>query len=163
MIGTGCILMSAVSGMGTAGFGSALFGILTWISLAAALSAGLFLTSDCVSEEKREGTLGLLFLTDLKGYDVVLGKLAATSAQAVLGLLAVLPILGLPLLMGGVTGSEFARLIVALLTTLLWSLTIGLAVSTFSHQARHAMGTTFLILLVLGGIAPALWWAQKFL
>src|SRR5690348_11954001 len=41
--------------------------------------AGRRSTADCLSEEKREGTLGLLFLTDLKGYDIVLGKLAATS------------------------------------------------------------------------------------
>ena len=37
--------------------GKALFATLTWLSLAATLSAGLFLTSDCLSEEKREGTL----------------------------------------------------------------------------------------------------------
>src|SRR5262245_513428 len=37
------------------------------------LFAGVFRTADCLSEEKREGTLGLLFLTDLKGYDIVLG------------------------------------------------------------------------------------------
>jgi hypothetical protein len=43
------------------------------------LFAGRRFTVDCLSEEKREGTLGLLFLTDLKGHDVVLGKLAATS------------------------------------------------------------------------------------
>ena len=29
-------------------------------------------TADSLSAEKREGTLGLLFLTDLRGYDVVL-------------------------------------------------------------------------------------------
>ena len=31
------------------------------------LIAGALVTCDCLSEEKREGTLGLLFLTDLKG------------------------------------------------------------------------------------------------
>src|SRR5215210_1133269 len=46
-------------------------------------------TSDCVSEEKREGTLGLLFLTDLKSYDIVLGKLTASSVTAIYGLLAI--------------------------------------------------------------------------
>ena len=29
-------------------------------------------TADALSSEKRNGTLGLLFLTDLKGYDIVL-------------------------------------------------------------------------------------------
>src|SRR5205814_4596709 len=46
-----------------------LFGILTGSSVLFAVLSGLRLTADCLSEEKREGTLGLLFLTDLKGYD----------------------------------------------------------------------------------------------
>src|SRR5579862_9261833 len=44
-----------------------------------AIIAGRWFTVDCLTEEKREGTLGLLFLTDLKSHDIVLGKLAATS------------------------------------------------------------------------------------
>ena len=62
------------------------------------LFSGRISTADCLSEEKREGTLGLLFLTDLKGYDVVLGKLAATSVSAFYGLLAALPVLAVPVL-----------------------------------------------------------------
>src|SRR4030095_15969380 len=34
------------------------------------LLAGTFLTADCLCSERRDGTLGLLFLTDLRGYDV---------------------------------------------------------------------------------------------
>jgi ABC-type transport system involved in cytochrome c biogenesis permease component len=34
-----------------------------------------------VSSEKREGTLGLLFLTPLTGMDIVLGKMACHSLQ----------------------------------------------------------------------------------
>ena len=77
-----------------------IFGGLGGLSLLYCLSSGRRSTADCLSEEKREGTLGLLFLTDLKGYDVVLGKLAATSVGAFYGLLAVLPVLAIPLLGG---------------------------------------------------------------
>ena len=52
-----------------------LFTSLSIMAYAYTLMAGVSLTADCLREEKREGTLGLLFLTDLKGYDVVLGKL----------------------------------------------------------------------------------------
>lgn len=61
-------------GFGTASLGKGLFNTLTWLSLAATLSVGMFFTSDCLSEEKREGTIGFLFLTDLRGYDIVLGR-----------------------------------------------------------------------------------------
>src|SRR5690348_16316413 len=107
LIGIGCIIMNEVSFRGgSTAFGSTLFAILSWLSLAATLSAGLFLTSDCLSEEKREGTLGLLFLTDLRGYDVVAGKLLGTSLRAAYALLAIFPILAITLLMGGVAGAQ---------------------------------------------------------
>ena len=69
--------------------------------------AGVILTADCLSLEKREGTLGLLFLTELKSHDIVFGKLAATSVHSLYGLLAIFPVMALPLLLGGVTGAEF--------------------------------------------------------
>lgn len=40
-----------------------LFVALGVLALGFCLFAGVFLTADCLSEEKREGTLGLLFLT----------------------------------------------------------------------------------------------------
>src|SRR5437660_3390979 len=108
IIGSGVLVLSRVGpGFGTPGLGRGLFGVLTWLSLAAALAAGLFFTSDCLSEEKREGTLGFLFLTDLRGYDVVLGKLLATSLRTFYALLAVFPVFAIPLLMGGLAGGEF--------------------------------------------------------
>src|SRR2546429_9662311 len=59
--------------------GQHLFWALSGLAFASALLAGPVVTADCLSEEKREGALGLLFLTHLKGHDVVLGKLFATS------------------------------------------------------------------------------------
>src|SRR5262245_19746445 len=66
IVGGICFILVSGNAVPSAGVGKALFVILTWISLAAALGSGLFVTSDSISEEKREGTLGLLFLTDLR-------------------------------------------------------------------------------------------------
>ena len=107
VIGSAVMILSTVGAFSSATLGGVLFGILTWLALGVALSAGLFFTSDCLSEEKREGTLGFLFLTDLRGYDVAGGKLLATSLRGVFALLAVFPILATTLLMGGVTGVQF--------------------------------------------------------
>ena len=52
---------------GYGGPGKALYTTLTDFVFGLCLLAGVLLTADCLSEEKREGTLGLLFLTDLKG------------------------------------------------------------------------------------------------
>jgi ABC-type transport system involved in multi-copper enzyme maturation permease subunit len=129
--------------------GRSLFSVLTFPLFAWCLLAGVFLTADCLSVEKREGTLGLLFLTDLRGYDVVLGKLASTSLKGGFALVAALPVLALPLLLGGVTGAEFWRTVLALLTTLALSLTGGLFMSALTRQSRVAICGTFLFLLVL--------------
>src|ERR1041384_2486557 len=47
-----------------------LFGALTASAVLYSLLSGVRTTAYSLSFEKREGTLGLLFLTDLKGYDV---------------------------------------------------------------------------------------------
>src|SRR5688572_10226128 len=74
------VLLYAVlegSSLSQAKIGNASFEFVTYTALVIALAAGLFQTADAISEERREGTLGLLFLTDLRSLHVVLGKLFA--------------------------------------------------------------------------------------
>ena len=141
-------------GIGTH-LGGPLFSVLTWMSLAVSLSAGVFFTSDALSEEKREGTLGFLFLTDLRGYDVVFGKLLATSCRCVFALLAIFPVLAGTQLLGGVEGGFFWRTILALLHTLFFSLSCGMFVSAISRHPQKALAGTIVLLFVLtaGGAA----------
>src|ERR1051326_3095019 len=139
---------------GRGGLGKEMFAVLTWLALGVALSAGLFLTSDCLSEEKREGTLGFLFLTDLRSYDVVLGKLLATSLRGFFALFAILPILATTLLMGGVTGAEFWKTSIALLNAMMISLVAGLFVSCLSKDSQRALSLTLLVLILLVAIGP---------
>ena len=60
------------------------------------------MTADCISRERREGTLGLLFLTPLTVLDVIAGKAAIHVLRALTLFLAALPVLVLPLVLGGV-------------------------------------------------------------
>ena len=152
-IGGGGLGLTMTLPFGMTQLGSVLFGLLTWLSLAAALSAGLFFTSDCVSEEKRDGTLGFLFLTDLRGYDVVLGKLLATSLRCFFALLAIFPILAITMLMGGVAAPQFWKTVLALVNALFFSLAVGMFVSAISRDSQKALGATllFLLLLIFGG------------
>ena len=131
------------------------------LTLGFCMMAGVFLTADSVSGEKREGTIGLLFLTDLKGFDVILGKLVATSVHAFFGLLAAIPVLGLSLMMGGITGAEFARFVLVFVVTLFASLASGVVVSTLSHHAMRASAGTLLVVTFFAGVLPALWWSQE--
>jgi hypothetical protein len=129
--------------------GRDIYVILSYIAFTYALVAGIHATADCISEEKREGTLGLLFLTDLKSYDLVLGKLSATSLGAAYALLALLPMISLGLLVGGVTLLEVAQVSSVLANTLFFSLGLGVFVSTLSTNERRAMFAAAVILFVL--------------
>jgi ABC-type transport system involved in cytochrome c biogenesis permease component len=125
------------------------------IGLIYGLVAGRRFTADCLSSEKREGTLGLLFLTDLTGYDVVFGKLAATSLTGFFGLLAVVPVMGMPMMMGGVSWQEVWRMALVLLNTFFFSLAAGIFVSALTRDARKAFGANFGLLLVVTAGPPA--------
>ena len=118
------------------------------------LLAGIFLAADSLSEERREGTLGLLFLTDLKGYDIVLGKLLAVSLNAFYGLLAVFPVLGMSLVIGGVEGAEFGRMCLALVNALWFSTTLALWVSSRAESGFSAMTRAALLLILLVFLLP---------
>src|SRR5580700_7643210 len=140
--------------------GTVLFWGLSGVSMLFCLLAGRRSTADCLSQEKREGTLGLLFLTDLKGYDVVLGKMVATSIAGFYALVAIFPVLAIPLLAGGMTNGEFWRMVLVLVNSFFFSLAIGIFASAISREYRTAMAVNFLLALFLVGAAPAcaLWW-----
>src|SRR5579859_7488820 len=133
--------------------GGILFGILAWYVFGMCLLAGIFLAADVLSEEKREGTLGLLFLTDLKGYDVVLGKFMGIGLATAYALVASFTIMAFPLLMGGVTPGEFWRVALALLNALFFSLAVGFWVSSWCRESSKAM-TGALAALFLITIGP---------
>src|SRR6185436_357728 len=164
----GCILLWSFLGLANHRLSNAelsklIFTAFGVVAFGVALLCGVFLTADCLSEEKREGTLGLLFLTDLKGFDVVAGKLAATSLHVIYALLAIFPIMAIPLLMGGVTPGEFWRLLLVILITLFWSLGIGMLSSALHREARHAMAATLFAIAAWTGLLPALWWFNHIL
>jgi hypothetical protein len=95
-------------------------------------------TLDCISEEKREGTLGFLFLTDLKGHDITLGKLFSGSLISLYSLLGVFPVVAVSLLFGGVSAVEFWEVALALLNVFFFSQSAGIFVSALSRKRNTA-------------------------
>ena len=79
------------------------------------------LTADCLSRERREGTLGILFLTPLKARDIVIAKSLAHGLRG----------LTLPLLMGGVVWQQAAISVCLNLASVCLALSAGLVASAF--------------------------------
>lgn len=128
--------------------------IMAWLS-------GPLFTTDALTREKREGTLGLLLLTDLRGYDIVLGKLAATAMHQVMLLAGVLPVLALPMALGGIAPSESWRVMASLLLTQGLSLAAGLFFSTVCRTFWQALSWTLGSLGLLTLLPPAIDWGFR--
>src|SRR5688572_22846626 len=77
-IGIAIIPMSLTTSAAGASPGRAIFGGVAMLAFLYCIFGGVLRTADAIAEEKRENTLGLLFLTDLKAADVISGKLLAS-------------------------------------------------------------------------------------
>lgn len=136
--------------------GSRLVECVTLAGFSFAALAGLFQTADSMSQEKRDGTLGFLFLTDLNSADVVFGKLTAKLMVPAYGLLATFPALAVCILFGGVSGAEFWRLCLVLANTLCFSLSICLTTSLFCREQRAAQAMALVVILAFSSLAAGL-------
>ena len=134
--------------------GARLFNMLASLTFFCCLFPGVVLTADCLSGEKREGTLGLLFLTDLQGSEIVFSKLTVTSLRAFYAVLALFPMMALPFFLGGITPGEFWRMAAVLVNTLFLSLANGMFVSSVSWRAQRAMLGTAGIVVSLAYVLP---------
>ena len=153
----GVLLLGCFIGFGDfnniANFSQALFYTLGAVAFLLAGVGGFSLTSDCLSEERREGTLGLLFLTDLSNWDIILGKLAACSLGMIYGLLALVPVLAISILSGGVGLSEFLKVVFTALNLLFLSLSIGMFTSVIYKEASQSLSAAAVLIgLLLVGI-----------
>lgn len=124
------------------------FSVLTFLYC---LFLGTARTADCISVERREGTLGLLFLTNLNSAEIIAGKLCSTALASVYGLMAIFPMLALPLLMGGITFGHFGRTVLGLLNGILFALAAGFLASVVSKRQFTAIALAMGLTVSLAG------------
>ncbi len=109
-------------------------------------------SAGAIAGEKERETYDLLLATVLPAWKIVLGKLLAALAYAVLLIVAVVPFMALAFLFGGVTGTE---LLIALLGLLATALLYGSAGILWSVVSRRTITATVLtqatnVLMLLG-------------
>jgi ABC-type transport system involved in multi-copper enzyme maturation permease subunit len=138
--------------------GAPLFMTISVLAYFICLLAGPVLLADSIAEERRSGTLGLLFLANTNSLDIVGGKFVAMALPAAHCLLATLPILAIAFFLGGVTGGEFLRSAGAMLNVLFFSLASAALCSVLAASGRRAFGAALLATLTCGGVLP-LWFA----
>ena len=99
---------------------------------------GLNRGANLLSAERREGTLPLLILTRLTGYDIVAGKLLQALLAELSLLLAITPALVMPLLMAGYRWSELVLVMIGSLNVLFFGLALGILASLFINGSKTA-------------------------
>jgi ABC-type transport system involved in multi-copper enzyme maturation permease subunit len=126
---------------------------LTFLLLMICLFAGVHLTADSISREKREGTLGLLFLTPLTPFQIVLGKLVAHGLMGFYSVLIVVPLLSLIMIAGGLRLFDVFAIGISALNILFFSCAVGLWSSTYHTERKKAgAGGTWIVVFFWWGI-----------
>ncbi len=139
------------------GSGGKLFGYVHTVLFLAIWVLAPLLTADSISRERREGTLALLFLTPLRPHHIVYAKGAAHGLRAFTLWLAVLPVMAICFLVGGVAWPEVAISVLVNFSSICLALAAGLLGSAFSKVWARAMalglllafGTFLLFMMIL--------------
>ncbi|MGC3958539.1 MAG: ABC transporter permease subunit [Verrucomicrobiota bacterium] len=100
--------------------------------------------ADCISRERREGTLGLLFLTPLRPPHIVIAKGFVHGLRATTLIVAIVPVLTIPFLLGGVVWQQAALSVVIYAAAICWCLAAALVASALAKNNNRAMAFTML-------------------
>lgn len=135
------------------------FQALAWMGFLTTCVGFLF-TVDCLSSERRAGTLGLLMATRVGRIGVLFGKLTANGVAATFGLAALVPVLMVPVLAGGVAWVEAVRTVAACFSMFSFTLCLGLYASSESKRLGEALARVIvwfgfvMIATLMAGICP---------
>jgi ABC-type transport system involved in multi-copper enzyme maturation permease subunit len=117
--------------------------------------AGLSAAS-AVSQEKDRRTFILLLLTDLRSYEIVLGKLLGSLLQIGLLWLGMMPVLALMVLLGGVAPHQVVQAALILAATALVAGSVGNLVALWRERTFQSLALTVLFLLLYICVVRAL-------
>jgi hypothetical protein len=142
-LGAGALLLASLFFGLENGFesniGGELFGYLHFTMFCAIWILVPLLAADCISRERREGTLGLLFMTGMRGPDIVIAKSIAHGLRALTLWAAVAPVLTIPFLLGGVSWQEVMLSVAINSSAICWALAAGVLASAWSKTWGRAV------------------------
>jgi ABC-type transport system involved in multi-copper enzyme maturation permease subunit len=135
-----------------AALGDRLFTALNAMLFLTILFIGPLVTCDCIAQEKREGTLGLLFLAPISERTIILSKLTVNAVRAFSLLMALLPMMALPVVFGGVDSSKLLWAISLQITAMSVALSAGVLSSTLHRSFIQAAVVAEICCLALAAV-----------
>lgn len=146
---------------GLPGFGRQLHLFLFWIGLYIAVVQTPVLTADLFCLERRNQTLGLLFLAGLRPGEVFASKVLGGAMVSFSNLLALVPFLAVPFLSGGLSFSLFLATVCCLPNLLLFTLSLTILASVLCEDEGTTMVLAAVAGLVISGLTPVFYEASK--
>jgi ABC-type transport system involved in multi-copper enzyme maturation permease subunit len=132
----------------TARFGLLLFQLFTFVTLTLVAFFAALSAASTVAREKDRRTFILLLLTDMSDAEIVLGKLLGSLLPIGLMLIAMLPILALVLLLGGITPEQVMKAWLVLLATAFAAGSIGGLIALWRDRTFQALALSVLALVL---------------
>ena len=132
----------------TARFGVLFFQIITYVELTLLLFFSALSAAGTVSLEKDRRTFVLLLLTDMRDYEIVLGKMLGSLLSIVILLGVTMPVLAMTLLLGGVSAEQVAQAGLVLLATSLAAGSLGGLIALWRERTFQALALSVLTLVL---------------
>jgi ABC-type Na+ efflux pump permease subunit len=147
----------------TASFGLLLFQIVAFVQLLLTLFFAALSAAGAVSQEKDRRTFVLLLLTDMRDYEIVLGKLVGALLPILIQLLVTAPVLAMLLLLGGIDPEQVFQAVLVLLASAVAAGSLGGLVALWREKTYQALALSVLFLVLyicltqgLGTVGPML-------
>ncbi len=147
----------------TAAFGVLLFQIVAFVQLLLTLFFAALSAASAVSQEKDRRTFVLLLLTDMRDYEIVVGKLLGALLPITIQILVTAPILAMLLFLGGIDPEQVIQAVLVLAAAAVASGSLGGLIALWREKTYQsiALSVLFLVLYIcltqgIGVVGPRL-------
>ena len=128
----------------TARFGLLLFQISSYVQLTLLLFFSALSAASTVAQEKDRRTFLLLLLTDMRDYEIVLGKMLGSLLPIAVLFGVTVPFFSMLLLLGGVSGEQVIQTILVLAATSFAAGSLGALVALWRDRTFQALALAVL-------------------
>lgn len=163
LVGYGAMMGAAESATWFGAPGLRFFQSLTTLNAMLIALGAIGYFASTITEEKEEGTLGLMLMAGLSPLGILLGKFGVRLVQAGYLVLLQIPFALLAVTLGGVTPSQIAATMAALLSLLFLTANVALAVSVVSKNSRQAAFRMTLVVIAYCVVAFVLYELRRYL
>ncbi len=143
------LIIAHASSGGVAAPGLRFFELISWLNLALIVLAGASYFATAITEEKEQGTLGLLQLAGVSSLGLLLGKSTSRLISVLLVFLGQLPFALLAITLGGVTVRQIIAVDIALAAFLVMVANLGLLSSVLMRRSGSACAWVLMAMVLL--------------